>query len=390
MRILVIGEHLRRLPSSPSRWVPAIAHALARRGLRVTCAMDGADDPDAFAPLRLLVHRPHRTYHGANPFPFRRWADDLQRSARFDAVLSLTRLVPARAWLPIGPTMTSFIVAMFRTQPIHSAAFELLHHPWVVHYALAEHLGRVGPPPARAAAPRLALGRHDPRVTDTIGLGVFSTLDPPDPDQQAALRDRVRASLAIPRDAILFFASGVHAERPGLAPMLAGLVHVAREAPSLMLLLAGRRTHTLRTAALAHLDADRVRVVGETPRTDALLSACDAAVAPFAASPGAGTGRFVADAIRMGRPVLADPRSPGAVLLSDHAALGGASPGGLAEGGTVLAWTAAFRDALDPRWRRERAAAALALAPSLSIDRLAERLDAVLRAEPGGDRLNPR
>jgi glycosyltransferase involved in cell wall biosynthesis len=122
----------------------------------------------------------------------------------------------------------------------------------------------------------------------------------------------------------------------------------------------------------------------ETARPDALLAACDLAVAPAETEPGA--GRFIADALRSGVPVVAHRHAPGAALLAPGAGM--RSPGARASGtgragvfvdsDTPDAWLRALTTALDERWLREARAHAARAAESLAMDALAARIEALL------------
>ena len=117
---------------------------------------------------------------------------------------------------------------------------------------------------------------------------------------------------------------------------------------------------------------------------DALLAACDLAVAPAETEPGA--GRFIADALRSGVPVEARRHAPGAALLAPGAGM--RSPGARASGtgragvfvdsDTPDAWLRALTTALDERWLREARAHAARAAESLAMDALAARIEALL------------
>lgn len=370
MRILVFCEFPRVYPWSPSAWAGDLVRGLARRGHDITVACDGAEDPASLAPARVLMRAPFRHKDQRRPLAFLRFARRTRRHEPHDASLSLTRLAPADVWVPIGPTELGGLAAAARGRSLISAGFELAHRLWLPEACLAERLARLGS--GCACRARLGDGAHEPGVID---LGTASRLDLPAEPGASRLRRRTRDLLGLGEHRAAILLSVAHATGPEFAPMLEGLGRArrARSAAPPVLLVAGHRAFPAHDAAVRAGCAESVRLLGATARMDAALAASDAAAAGF---PGAGaSARFVADALRAGRPVLVARDAPGASLVA-HAPE--PRPGLVVEDLTAAGWHAAFERLLDPGWRAAASLAARALAPSLAMDALVERLERLL------------
>ena len=370
MKVLVFDEYIGPLPWSPGAWTIEIARGLALRGHEVTVACDNAFDPAALAPARVLVRNPERRGEDRQPLAFRRWAIRTARMIGAEVSLSLTHAAPADFFLPIGPTSLGEFALVWRTQPPLSAAFETVQRSWLPAAAIADALG--------GGARRLAFAESTEGRT---GLGYASRFDPPGPAALADLRSRTRVLLGIDAARPVILVSAVHAERHGLAPMLEGfrLLRPERSAGAPVLLAAGESAYTIHSAAVAAGCEGALRAVGATARMDALLAACDVAAAPLAGAARSCAGRFIADALRMGRPVLAERAACGAELL-----LGTGPPATRA--GVVLdtarasIWRGAFEKALSEPWRARAAAAAAAIGRGLGMGEFLSRLEAALAA----------
>jgi hypothetical protein len=240
---------------------------------------------------------------------FRRWVERTRPMVEHDVSLSLTRLVSADVWAPVGPTSGRSFGVMVRSLSPISAGLEALHQPWLASAIMAERAAK-----RHANGAVLAeIGADQPTGVD---LGFVSGLTRPTDGERDALRREVRDRLGIGQDQPVLLMSCAHLDRPGLGPMLDALGRFRDDGP--LLLVVGRRGWSISQAAAAHGCSGQVRHLGATGRMDAALSACDAAVAPFRAAGNGTTGRFIADAVLMGVPVLADPLAPGARLLRER------------------------------------------------------------------------
>ncbi len=381
MRILLIAEYLDAHPWSPSAWVLDIAHALAGRGHDVALACDGCHEPAlARPPVRLLIHAPVRRDEARRPLAFARWARRTLGAQRPEAALSFTPLVRAPFNLSLGPSAWEQFVAQCRLNNPVSATFEALYHAWLPSAILAERRARRRRAPGAVA---LRVG-GEPDAPGGHHLGYASRLRRSGALERGALRSRARALLGLSEGREVLLVSAVHPERPGLAPMLEAFREVcaARGSGSPLIVAAGLFGHTVHALARRVGCAERVRLLGSTARMDAALGACDVALAPLASRGSGDTGRFVADALRLGRPVLVDRLAHGAELIAPVP--GPDAPGVRVARPDVPSWRAALETAADPAWRARASAAAARAGADLSIDRLVDRLEGILRGEAAG------
>lgn len=369
MNLLLLADYAERHPWSPTAWAVDLAHALQARGHGVVVACDGADDPGDFAPMRVLVRDERRTARHAHPLRFARWAGAVRARHEDRACVSLTHFAPGDLWIPLGPPTIAALRAnllLRRSSPGSMAAY-LADRPWLAHAALAER--RAGVAAARAGTLRGALNAPAGPLPDgRTGLGFASRLPPPEEERDARLRAHTRRTLGLhERDRVILL-SGIHLDRGGLHEFLSGAA--AAESRPVVVAPAYRGYRLHRAAERAGM-ADRVRLVGATARMDALLAGADLAAAPFAAPAGITTGRFVCDAIRAGRPVLARADAPGAELV---ALAPGDRPGALVNDPTPQGWRGAIDAALEPGLLAIARRAAESLAPELGMDALADGL----------------
>lgn len=373
MKLLVVGEYIRRFPWSPSQWSVQVARALARRGHEVTLACDALEDPAPLlasidhprGSLSLRTRRPDRTLRATHPFAFLRWALSRVRSAGFDASFSLTPLAPAHVWLPIEPDASELISSTLRTHPPISAALELAYRPWLPGAILSER--RADRAMKQLAGVRARIGASTSRAGAQRGLGWASAWHIPGDQEHAVLRAQARRSLSIPSHRRVVLVSATQNRRPGLELILDALAAATGDRP--ILLVMGRRAHEV--ARLAHTRgiSDFTRFAGGTERADALFAAADIVAIPWSRAEPRATGRLLADALRRRRFVLASRSVSGSELLGDPSL-------GLAIEPTGDAW----RDALAQVWnlappltRRDSP-----LLAELSMDALAARLEALI------------
>jgi glycosyltransferase involved in cell wall biosynthesis len=188
--------------------------------------------------------------------------------------------------------------------------------------------------------------------------------------------------LGIGPDRPVLLASAVHLQRGGLRPMLEGVVEARRGQPSLVVVIAGRRTHAIETEAQKAGCIDSVRIIGATSRMDALLAAADLAVSPWVGS-GLSGGRFVADALRLGCPVLAHRGSPGAELV-EPTHFGTPELGGIVARATAQAWAQAIGETLSRERLTGAERAARDAGAVVSMDAMAARVESILAAAQQG------
>ncbi|MDX2148889.1 MAG: glycosyltransferase [Planctomycetota bacterium] len=395
MQVLLVTEYVRRSSISISRWAVELAHGLRSRGHTVSVACDGLDDPATFEPMELHVHRPRRSHLGANPFPFQDWVrmvrEKLRHVGRLDLTVSLSPLVRGDLWLPVGPRAMDTITALVRTKKPLSAAMELVHVPWLPATSIAEMQARdhSGPPGTRLSIGPYRVsggvggGFGSGRAEQIIRLGYASRLPAPDPEEQAALRSRTRELLGINPSRPVVLATAYNNERRGLQEFLEGFAQVRRERTFgiPIAILVGRAGATEQAAAIRAGCLDGVRLVGRTERIDALMAAADLVAAPLAARDlGITTGRFICDALRCGRPVVALRRAPGSELL-DPSWRGGdpVTPGWIIEHPDPSAWVLALNTTLSENWLAHRTPVARAAGAALSMDALLDRVEYWMR-----------
>ncbi len=386
--ILVIAEYIRSMPWSNSIWAARLARQLAEQGHRVLVACDGIEDAAvlraAHPRLTLEIRRPLRKLRASDPLGFARWAQQLRAAHPSARSVSFTRYAAADAWIPLGHAIVTTLTRAVRAHRPATAAMELLHRPWAIQAFVAER--RVLREGRSIRGARATLGREgvssDTGEWREVPLGFASALVPPPAEARAALRERTRALLGIPPHALLLAASGVHTDRPGLPQMLAGLsLEHARAADAPHMLLVGRKTHTLarmcERAGVRHV----VHLLGGTDRMDAVLAAADLAVATSRVHDPAATGRFIADALRMGVPVLAAAPAAGACLLRSSSA-SETSAGLVIDPADPGHWREGLHIAASPAWRVIAGAKAAAIGHSLTLEAMAQRLSGVLDPSP--------
>lgn len=381
MRVLVFSEFVRRMPWSSDAWVGDLVCGLCERGHEVTVACDGAEDASVFGPAQVLMRQPGRTHIGRRPLAFRRWAERVRGACPHDAVLSLTHLIGGDVWCPVGPSSWPEYRTVVLARPLASLAMEAAHRVWIGSAVVSERRASEEARRAGVRACVIGCGRAVPGArplgyASRIGAGMA---DRPD------LRAQMRSMLAIGPDRPVVLVSGVHPYRAGLSSMLEGLTRCCRgmgEGESPLLLVVGRNGHSVERAASRVGCGERVRLLGPTGRMDAAMAASDLVVSP-SPGPGSGrTGRFVADALRCGRPVLMASTSPGASLL--EAGRGDPGAGMLLKRTDADGWAEALRRGLDPGWRASAGAAAARLGGSLGLEELVGRLEGLLADASSG------
>lgn len=378
MNITILTEYVRGFVWSPTAWTADLAHALAQRGHRVTVACDGLEEPAMFAGIDLIVRRPHRTLRGSDPLGFHNWAASLRDASlnyRADATISLTPLAPGDLWMPLSTSTMAELAPMLRAHTPVSAVLEVLARPWLPAAFLAESRARRTHPSTRILA---ALGQLESRG-QVRALGFASRFTPHDPELRHRLRAQTRELLGISPDRPVVLLSAVHANRPGLSTLLAGFAGLRRRGavnPPLLLVM-GRRAHHVHRAADRANCPDGLRFLGGTARADAAFAAADLAVAPWSLSMGSPTGRFIADSLRLGVPVLAHRLAPGAELI-EPAHFGTPELGATLEHPTAHQWQESLGEYLGRDRIHAAARAAKDVSGVVSLSGLAARIEAML------------
>lgn len=381
MRIVVVVEYARSLAWSPSQWAGCIVRGLLERGHEVVLLADGADDPTEFrTPGReaeLRIRRPMRTVRGRQPLAFGRWVEECLGRIPHDVSLSVARTAGADLWAPVGPAASADFAALVRARSPATMAIEALHEPWLPAALLAERRA------SKQAGRRAIIGQFGVGLgegaADDLALGFASAYEPFDESTRALLRHRTRQALGISESRPVILASGVHLDRPGSRAFLRGLAKAASRGGPLVLLLTREPVAARRLIGDA---GEGVRPVGCPQRIDLLAAAADGVATGGAAH---GTGRFVADALRLGLPVLCGRSTPGAALV-DPKAFGAGPVGLLVTDDDEPGWLAAAEQFMEPSWRDDGAHAARSIAPVLSMGSFVQRLERALQSGRAGAR----
>lgn len=393
MKILLIASRFSRHPWSPAGAITTIARALAARGHTLHLLAHDLDDADGFADLGpSTAMRPFRTGTGDWPLGYARFAQHAARRIPHDVSLSFARTISGDVWLPLEPSAESWIRHTFAAHGRIGLGKRLLRHHGVLRAAIAEAIRRTPRSAARIPLPRiLAIGPTShgeaARLLAPTGLDqrlaqlpYFSTLPELSDADLAPLRAAARALLGIAETRrVILCVSTQYAGRT-LAPLLQAVADLARREPRdpPMLLVLTKDAVAQHTRALRLGAEDHVKVLGPTAHIDRALAAADAVALPTRAYAGAfesgAMGRLAADAIRLGRPLLAVSGAPGYDLCR-LALPDGARPGVVIEPSTPDAWARAIRQLLDPLGLADAKRAARAAAAPLSLGPLVAELE---------------
>ncbi len=380
MKLLLFADYVRSSPIAISHWAVDLTRAFQSRGHHVTLAIDGAEDCSLFANqpgVQVRVHNPERDHLGANPFAFQQWAEDLRSHTSHDRTLSLTSLVAADVWIPFGPGAWDNVKTVLATQSPISALSEIVHQPWLL---------------AIKAAERVAITKNSAVLTfgnGAGGLGYASRFTQPSEAEVEQMRKSMRDLLRIPHDRRVVLLSAVHAHRGGLQPFLSAFAHLCRETAERkpLCIVIGRSGESLANAVAKAGCLEDVKILGRTNRIVEMLAACDLAAIPLAAArhsrfglkTSSVTGRFAADALCVGRPVIALNRAAGSELLNpppDHSDPLG--PGWIVDSADSTQWSIGLTTAMSLPWLGHRTPAARAAGILLSMDRLIDRIERIL------------
>lgn len=354
MRVTLVVEYSGRVRwQQPGPWARVMCGALLRRGHEVRVVADCIADTGHFAGASVEQFRPDRKRLQRAPARFRRWAMERLTAPS----ISFSSVVPGSLWCPLDADWRREFRDLASIRNPATLAMEAAHRLWLPSLARAQRQAGAMAQASGSVRARLGALRAEQGV---VGLGYCSAIDP-SALSIAELRHRVRRALGIGEDTFVACASAAHAGHSGLRDMLTGWREFARTDGSILLLM-GRKCALL-DRIVGSLDMRScVRILGQTERPELPLAAADAGIA-WDAAPWS-TGRFLADAMVMQRPVLAPRRCVGAELIEQD---GG---GLLLESGPWSYALSHLRDHRPPPARVDH----------LSPDALAQRIERVLLA----------
>jgi glycosyltransferase involved in cell wall biosynthesis len=306
MRFLLAANFVRDMPWTPAWWAVTLARGLADRGHEVELVLDGTEvaDPSAFG-VPVHIARRDRIHLGAHPGRFHKLIA-ARRASTGATVLSLTPLAAGDLWLPVDPSPLQVARRLIRDLRPVSLALELSHHPWIGFEAWSAWRAGARSPAALTFGPGKGASDHVlPRV---------STLSP-----QAA--ERARRDAASVRERLGITGTLATLSLPEVDPRIIGpylgdlAASIAGRA--MTILIATPRPHTVtRLATQAGLQG--ARAITLTRSMPSIVAGSDVVLAPptqFPPPRGGQSGRWIADAIALGTPVIASASAPGAELL---------------------------------------------------------------------------
>lgn len=355
MNITLVVEYAGRVRwQLPGPWARLICNSLRDRGHDLHIVADCITDTRHFAGATIDQRRPSRKRLQRSPIHFQHWAIDRAQPPS----ISLSSMVPGSLWCPLDTAWRRELAELASMRSPASLAMEILHRAWIPTLALAQHRAETVARRNGCTLARLGSLCSPPR---TVALGFCSSIDPTHLDADN-LRQQVRQALAIDARTFVACASASHVAHAGLRDMLCGWRDSARRHSGILLLMARKSALLDRIVGSLQM-RDVVRIIGQTERPEAALAAADLAIA-WDTSPSS-TGRFIADALVMQRPVLAQETCVGSELVKMHDA------GRAMRSTSAAAWAEEIE--------RARALAPLNLDVSeLSPARLARRLEQLL------------
>lgn len=413
MRVLVLAGRIARPRWTSGGLITALCAALLSRGIRLDIACHSLDDtpPTPDSPLAaadsIACFDRFRQTATDFPFGFASWIARKRRDTPHDVSLSLTRFAAADVFFPIDPTGASWLRRATQTRSAPSLALALGRHHGAFRALAREVFRRLPYAPADRPTRRvLAVGptaaAEAQRLLTPTGLAdrvrqlpFFSTLTPLSPDQLSDVRARTRTLLGIPPDRRVVLVSAPTPIGNVLDGLMKGAVDIHTRfrghADTPILLILARdafaaHSATARTGALPH-----TRILTPSDRVEAPLAAADLCVLATPAAIGqfefGATGRFAADALRMGRPLIALSGASG-YDLARHIFSDSSRPGLTIDTSEPDVWQRALRTACEERWLEESGRAAAQIGTSLASEPFhGAILDAL--AEAAAERANP-
>lgn len=363
VRIAVVAEHIHRWPWHPSRWATDLADGLAARGHEVAIVCDDIDDPwSAGDRVRLLRRRPGRAARSRQPTRFMRWA--ARTCAPFDRTISLTHLVAGDLWIACEPrSWHSFVRSVASPSPA-TVLLEGLSRPWLPLALVGEARAGWGARSRPGVPARIGHARHG-----ETALPLASRLTgEPAPNARRILRSALRIE---PEQAfILVSAVDVPARR--LRDLLTAVARLRHSARAVLGVLTHEPVRVLRLGHATRV-GERLRILGTTTDMASLLSAADLAIVRASGH----SGRFLADAIRMGVPALCEEGAAGASVV-EPPAIGSGPLGRLVRDRTPAGWANALDLVLEGSTLRQMADAAEAVSAMLAMDHLMDAIERTL------------
>lgn len=400
MNLLLVAENIADAPWNGAALASQVALRLLGRSCTVRLVCESVAEARltdlSAAGVRVHARVPFCFRHRTAPKKFRRFVDDHVESLVNDrfAVVSFSAVYAAAVWAPIeeAPAIADFRLDDLAHELI--GARTLRRKLWE-HRALA--LGGVSRVQRHLAfAPRTMRPRspHEGLEGRTVNIGYIAPTALPSIERAATLRTLTRRTLDIRPDRSALLLSGDGRRSIDLAPIFTALAHLhhqRRKNIPLLIVSAHEPTLMQQIAQRSGLSEYRegLRIVSATHHPETLLLASDLAVvirkprlSPHALSP----GRFLCDALRFGRPVLADRSAPGSAFIEQALRSGITPPPALlVADNTPAAWYRALLEVMEPAFLRGASpltgehpgAKALADLHVSSIDDLCDR---VLRA----------
>ncbi|MEK6703269.1 MAG: hypothetical protein AABZ53_13475 [Planctomycetota bacterium] len=371
MQILIVANFIRNMPWDSAWWTVVFAREFLAQGHSVRILADGLESPETLAGFESEIVRPSRTHLGANPRSFAlRVREARERSADM-VTLSLTGWVAGDLWLPLDQTPGQLSGSIFRDLRPLSAALEFIHHPWLIHEAFAHR--RAAQEAAGKGTRRLNFGEGESGIGHASGLAIDTRA------RYSGEAISLRRLMGIACDEPVFVLSAAEVRPHALEPIAQGFTAArsgggagAGGGVGARLIVLTRRQHSVsRVVQDAGCGRD-VIVMGLSRRVELPLSIAEVAIAgPM--SGGVSCGRWVADALRVGLPVVASVDSSGARLAETSGAA-------MVRAHDAMSWERGFAQALDASWRKHAGERAMEAAPQLSVDAMVARLLATLRS----------
>lgn len=400
MNLLLVAENIADAPWNGAALASQVALRLLGRSctVRLVCESIAEARLTELSAAGVHVHArvPFCFRHRTAPKKFRRFVDEQIDAIASDrsAVVSFSAVYAATVWAPIEETPA---IADFRLDDL---AHELIGGRTLrrkLWERRALSLGGVDRVQRHLAfAPRTMRPRppHEGLEGRTVNIGYIAPTALPSVERAATLRTLTRRTLEIRPDRSALLLSGDGRRSIDLAPIFTALAHLhhqRRKNIPLLIVSAHEPTLMQQIAQRSGLSEYRegLRIVSTTHHPETLLLASDLAVvirkprlSPHALSP----GRFLCDALRFGRPVLADRSAPGSAFIEQALRSGITPPPALlVADNTPAAWYRALLEVMEPAFLRGASpltgehpgAKALADLHVSSIDDLCDR---VLRA----------
>ena len=365
MRIAVVAEHIHRWPWHPSRWATDLAGGLAARGHEVAIVCDAIDDPWSVSErVRVLRRRPGRAPRSRQPIRFVRWAT--RTGAPFDRTISLTRLVAGDLWIACEPrSWNSFVRSVASPSPA-TVLLEGLSRPWLPLALVGEVRARRDGRSRPVACTRIGHARDGEHA-----LPLVSRLaDEPSP----TARGMLRSALRIDPEQVFMLVSAVDAPARRLRDLFTGVARLRHSAGVVLGVLTHEPVRVLRLGHATRV-GDRLRILGTTTDMASLLAAADLAIVRASGQ----SGRFLADAIRMGVPVLCEAGAVGASIV-EPPAIGSGPVGRLVRDCTPAGWAGVLDLVLEGSTLRQMAGAAESVSPMMAMDHLLDAVERTLEA----------